>query len=182
MCVNGEISMDREDINNLFEQVKHEARELDIPVPENIIEEVFINKRPKKRFGCCHYKDGKFLIEISEFILKCSEDIVRGVLAHELLHTCKNCRDHGSTWKKYAGMMNEAYGYSIKRVSSFRDMGIDKQKETYEDRIKYIIKCNKCGKEYHRQRFTCVMKKINAYRCQCGGELSINIHNKATPH
>lgn len=165
--------MNQGDVNKLFEQVRKEARELNIPVPENIIEEIFINKRPKKRFGCCHFKDGKFLIEISEFILGCGEDKVRGVLAHELLHTCKNCCDHGNTWKKYARLINEAYGYDIKRVSSFEDMGIDKAENSCEDKIKYIIKCNKCGKEYPRQRFTCVMKKINAYRCQCGGTLTL---------
>lgn len=160
-------------VEQLFKQVINEAREIKIPVPENIVEEVFINKRPRKRFGCCHYKDGKFLIEISEFILKCSEDKIRSVLAHELLHTCKGCRNHGELWKVYANRMNVAYGYRIKRISSFEEMGLDETNDSPENKARYIIKCSKCGKEYPRQRFTCVMKKIKAYRCQCGGELSI---------
>ncbi|MBQ3185752.1 MAG: hypothetical protein IJB54_07225, partial [Firmicutes bacterium] len=80
-----------------------------------------------------------------------------------------------------AAMMNKAYGYDIKRVSSFEEVGLeetDRPEKTAN--IKYIIKCEKCGREYLRQRFTCVMQKIDAYRCQCGGKLSlIIIHDKA---
>lgn len=176
IAVNGKISMNREDINKLLEQVIQEARALKIPVPDHIIGEVYINGRPKKRFGCCRKKDGRFLIEISEFILSWEEDRVRGILAHEVLHTCEGCSNHGPLWKEYAERMNRRYGYQIKRVSSFEDMGIGEDLrpdcgKKQEDRIRYIIKCTKCGKEYPRQRFTCVMKKINAYRCQCGGKL-----------
>ena len=39
--------------------------------------------------------------------------------------------------------------------------------------IRYIIQCKKCGRQYPRQRFTCVMQKIDAYRCQCGGKLEV---------
>ena len=67
--------------------------------------------------------------------------------------------------------MNRKYGYNIKRTSTFEEMGIEEDRGG-ED-IKYIIKCNKCGKEYPRKRFTCVMQKINAYRCACGGKLTL---------
>lgn len=171
--------MDREKLNNVLKRVIQEARELDIPVPDNIIEEILVNKRPKKRYGCCHRKDGKYLIEISEFVLQCSEENIRGVLAHEVLHTCEGCRDHGAKWKEYAARMNQQYGYRIKRVLPLEEMGLSEENQrAQEEKARYIIKCTRCGKEYPRQRFTCVMKKINAYRCQCGGKL-IFIHNKA---
>lgn len=72
-------------------------------------------------------------------------------------------------------MMNESYGYNIKRTSTNEEMGIPQQGSSDENasKIKYIIKCQRCGREYPRQRFTCVMKKINAYRCSCGGKLSL---------
>lgn len=71
-------------------------------------------------------------------------------------------------------MMNEAYGYNIKRVNSFEEMGLAREAQDEDaGKIKYIIKCQCCGREYPRQRFTCVMKKINAYRCQCGGKLTV---------
>ena len=68
-----------------------------------------------------------FEIEVSRFLLDeagCSEKIVKGVLAHEVLHTCRDCYEHGMLWKSYAGQMNKAYGYQIKRVNSFAEMGM----------------------------------------------------------
>ncbi len=166
--------MVREDINKILKDVINEAQELKIPVPVNINEQVYINPRPKRRFGCCSTKGGKYIIEISEFILKARHDKVREVIAHEVLHTCRGCRDHGDRWKTYAKKMNQAYGYNIKRVSSFEEMGLEEiPRPPKEGAIKYIIKCDKCGKEYPRQRFTCVMQKIEAYRCQCGGKLTL---------
>lgn len=166
--------MVREDIDNILASVIKEAQAVKIPVPDNINKQVYINPRPKRRFGCCSTKGGKFCIEISEFLLKADPQKIRGVIAHEVLHTCRGCRDHGPRWKEYAIKMNAAYGYDIKRVSSFEELGLEAiERPDTESNIKYIIKCEKCGKEYPRQRFTCVMQKIDAYRCQCGGKLTL---------
>ena len=176
LFVNGEISMVREDIDNILREVIKEAKDLKIPVPDNINKQVYINPRPKRRFGCCSTKNGKHCIEISEFLLKAEAKKIRSVIAHEVLHTCRGCRDHGPRWKEYAARMKEAYGYDIKRVSSFEELGLETVLGSGEKaEIKYIIKCQKCGKEYPRQRFTCVMQKIDAYRCQCGGKLTLII-------
>lgn len=166
--------MDSEKINIIFKEIMKEAQDLKIPVPANIYKEITINPRPKKRFGCCKLKDGTFHIEISAFVLDTDEKKIREVIAHEILHACKGCQNHGIRWKEYAERMNAQYGYRIKRVSSFQEMGLEtEQEKDAQDKIKYIIKCQKCGREYPRQRFTCVMKKINAYRCQCGGKLTL---------
>ncbi len=169
--------MKHQDVNNSLIRVIKEAQELNIPVPDNIYREVIVNPRPKKRYGCCIKKDGKFQIEISEFILQCEPHKIRSVLAHEVLHTCKGCYDHGKIWKEYAEKMNKKYGYDIKRVTAPEEMGLEKQKEDTA-KIRYIIKCQSCGREYPRQRFTCVMKKINAYRCSCGGRLILKEINE----
>lgn len=163
--------MESEKIDLVLKEVIRKAREINIPVPDIISDKVIVNKRPKKRFGCCRKKDGMFFIEISEFILKCSDKKIEEVIAHEVLHTCPGCYEHGKKWKEFADSMNRRYGYNIKRTSTFEEMGIEEDRGG-ED-IKYIIKCNKCGKEYPRKRFTCVMQKINAYRCACGGKLTL---------
>lgn len=174
LFLNGEISMVREDVDKVLRDVIREAKAVDIPIPNNINKQVYINPRPKRRFGCCSTKGGKFYIEISEFLLKAKDEKIRGVIAHEVLHTCRGCRDHGTRWKEYADRMNKAYGYNIKRVSSFEEMGLETiERPDRDSNIKYIIKCEKCGMEYPRQRFTCVMQKIDAYRCQCGGKLTL---------
>ena len=168
--------MNQQDVNRALQEIINEAQGLHIPVPSNIHREVFINPRPKKRFGCCKKKDGKFLIEVSRFLLEGEERAIRSVLAHEVLHTCRGCYEHGARWKEYAARMNQAWGYQIKRTSSFGELGLPAGEESPEERaarIKYIIKCTRCGREYPRQKVTCVMKKINAYRCSCGGKLVI---------
>lgn len=171
--------MEKEKLDYVLKKVIKRAREINIPVPDNISEKVIVNKRPRKRFGCCRKKDGVFFIEISEFVLKCSDEKVEEIIAHEVLHTCKGCYEHGKKWKEFAEAMNLRYGYNIKRASSFEEMGIEEKPE--EESIKYIIKCSICGKEYPRKRFTCVMKKINAYRCACGGKLKLITIEKDRP-
>lgn len=165
--------MNKETLNAVLNEVIDEARELNIPVPHNISREIIINPRPRKRYGCCRRKGDKFTIEISSFILACQDKKIKGVIAHEVLHTCPGCYEHGSRWKEYAGRMNDKYGYNIKRTSSFEEMGLKEEAANQEDKIKYIIKCRKCGREYPRQRYTSVMRKINMYRCKCGGKLSV---------
>lgn len=164
--------MNNNDLNIILKEVTEEARELGIPVPFNIYPQISINGRPRKRYGCCRRDGGQFVIEISQFVLQCEADKVRQVVAHEVLHTCSGCYDHGAVWKKYADMMNEAYGYNIRRTTSREEMGLEPEAKN-EQNIKYVIKCRNCGREYPRRKFTCVMKKIKAYRCSCGGELYV---------
>ena len=170
--------VNKERLDILLQEVIQEARALKIPVSSTIEKNVIVNGRPKKRFGCCRKSRNGFEIEVSRFLLdeaRCSEKIVKGVLAHEVLHTCRDCYEHGMLWKSYAGQMNKAYGYQIERVNSFAEMGMAGREEKLAEsrHIRYIIQCKKCGRQYPRQRFTCVMQKIDAYRCQCGGKLEV---------
>ncbi len=170
--------VNKERLDTLLQEVIQEARALKILVPSSIEKNVVVNGRSKKRFGCCRKKAEGFTIEVSRFLLEaegCDEKIVKSVLAHEVLHTCPGCYEHGSRWKNHAAQMNRAYGYSIKRVNTFAEMGIPEREEELAGKrqIRYIIQCKKCGRQYPRQRFTCVMQKIDAYRCQCGGKLEV---------
>ena len=45
-------------------------------------------------------------------------------LAHEVLHTCPGCRNHGALWKEYAARMNGAYGYAISRTGTCEALGV----------------------------------------------------------
>ena len=101
--------VNKERLDILLQEVIQEARALKIPVPSTIEKNVIVNGRPKKRFGCCRKSRNGFEIEVSRFLLDeagCSEKIVKGVLAHEVLHTCRDCYEHGMLWKSYAGQMN----------------------------------------------------------------------------
>ncbi len=176
--------MDQIELNRNLKEVIKQAQDIGIPVPADICEEVDINPRPKKRYGCCRLKDGVYYIEVSKFILNCDPEKIRGVIAHEVLHACRGCYNHGNIWKKYAAMLNSAYGYNIKRTSSNEEMGLadaDGSRDSAagrktgpsSGRAKYIIRCRKCGREYPRQRCSPVVKNPKAYRCRCGGRLTV---------
>ena len=107
-------------IDDLLREVISEAKSLKIPISDNINKEVVINKRAKQRFGCCKMiKKGihkHFVIEISQRIVNCPNHIIKQILAHELIHTCDGCYNHGKLWKNYTSMMNDKYGYKINRT------------------------------------------------------------------
>ena len=135
--------MVKANLNDILKEVIKEARELKIPVPDSISEEIIINPRPRKWYGCCRKRAGEFTIEISEFVLGCEENKLRQIIAHEVLHTCRGCYDHGERWKTYANAMNKAYGYNIRRVSSLEELGISQEDSAgKEEKVKYIIISN----------------------------------------
>lgn len=191
--------MEQRALDEKLKFVIGQARELNIPVPYNISENVRVNPRPKRRFGCCRRNGDSFIVEVSGFIMECDESKIRNVLAHEILHTCPGCNNHGKIWKEYASAMNAAYGYHIKRTSSFDEMGLDDPAELAESAdgvhgsgnaatahrrsssVKYIIKCRKCGREYPRKKRSKVVKEIGSYRCSCGGRLTARKETIAIP-
>lgn len=172
MRENGEISMRSIDLNKLLKEVIREAREANIPVPFNIDKEIKINKRSRKRFGCCHKKNNMFQIEISEFLLEAPEEKIKEALMHEVLHTCDRCFNHGSLWKSYANKVNGLYGYNIRRITSYEYMNVTQPAANKDkEKIKYIIKCEKCGALIFREKRSRVVTQTNRYRCKCGGKL-----------
>lgn len=151
-------------INDLLKEVIGEAKKAGIPVGKNIAEEVYINSRAVTRIGACKTENKKgtkhFSIEIGSALLTSDEKTIKGVLAHEILHTCDKCNNHGSQWKKYAHILNETYGYNIKRTAEIKPA-----------KYKYKIYCKRCGQTVYRYRKTKVITNINDYRCKCGGKL-----------
>ncbi len=159
-----------------------------IPVSEHIDSEVVINKRAKSRFGCCKEiqtptlrsqdRDGegknneiRYTIEISKALLEAPTQSIKEVLAHEVLHTTPDGDKHTGIWKKYAAIMNQSYGYHIKRTLSPEALGVNLSK--VKAPAKYLIICKKCGMVQERSRVSRVIKQPSLYRCKCGGKLKI---------
>lgn len=163
--------MDKRDIDKVLASVIREAKAAGIPISNKIEEHVYVNPRPRRRFGCCKTVGGVFVIEISEFLLDADDMAIRSVVAHEVLHTAKKSFKHSDTWKEYAEIMNKKYGYNIKTTSKFEEMGLPEKSPL--GRKKYIIKCKSCGKEFPRIRMGAVAKNIDNYKCKCGGKLEI---------
>lgn len=133
-----------------------------------------INTRAKKRWGQCRIlPNGKsFEISISKRLLDDAlpDESAKSTIIHELLHTCKGCRNHGSEWKKLASVVNSELGYNIKRCTSPAEQGIFGEKAVKQ--AKYAVMCLKCGKIYERERKSGLIKNPHRYRCGiCGGKL-----------
>jgi len=154
------------DINQLLKEVIAEAKAIDIPVSDNISPNVVINRRAKTRFGCCKKLNGEFVIELSDRVTVAGEKVCKAVLAHEILHSCRGCINHGVRWKSYAEKMNAAYGYDISRTAKSEQLGVEKDYP-----VKYRFECERCQKVYERMRKSAFVKNYKSYRCRCGGKL-----------
>lgn len=157
-------------VDSLLQQVIAQAKRLGIPVSERILPHVLINKRATGRFGACfaNKRTGVFQIELSDILLRASEDACRQTLAHEVLHTCYGCQNHKKRWNRYAEMMNEAYGYQISRTDTPERLGVESKRV-----VRYMVACDNCGAEIPRARKSRVISHPEDYRCaKCGGHLS----------
>ena len=154
------------DCDALLKRVLWEAAELKIPVSGKISPHVKINGRAASRFGCCKYKEGSFCIEVARRVAEGPEESCRAVLAHEILHTCYGCRNHGQRWREYARRMGEAYGYVICRTSTNEELGVGEERP-----YKYVLQCKSCGAKFRRFRASSLTRFPERYRCKCGGKI-----------
>ena len=151
----------------LMAELEENLRELGIPLSRNIVPQVRINTRAKRRLGCCYYQDGVYAVEVSAALLEQPERL-RQTLVHELLHTCPGCRNHGKRWKSHAAQVNEAFGYSIERTVQLED---DESGPLRKETVKYVLDCQSCGIRISRTRMSKAVKSPWQYRCKCGGKL-----------
>ena len=159
----------KNDFDRLFAAVKQQAAAAGIPFAKNIDPHILINTRAKSRFGLCRKTPDGFVIELSAILLDAPELSCRQTLAHELIHTCRGCGDHGAQFKKYAAVMNRLYGYDIKRVHTADEMGVSIERR--EKAVNYIVQCQKCGAQIKRAKYSSVIAYPSRYTCLCGGRL-----------
>ena len=160
---------DTNDFDRLMLLVMKQAKAAKLPISANIDPHVRINTRAKKRFGQCTCRSGQYTIELSAILLNAPERSCCQTLAHELIHTCPGCGNHGDLFKKYAAIMNKRYGYSISRTNSPEEMGITAVRQ--EKTVNYILECQKCGQRITRMKLSPVIACPSRYRCRCGGSL-----------
>lgn len=145
----------------------------DCRIPYGKILEISVNHRAQ-RWGLCTRTPYGFKIQVNATLLdeRNGEDGLVNTILHELIHTCPDCMNHGTTWKNYAEIVRKKWGYNIKRTSSTEDKHVttgNLNRKTMTD--KYLIKCEKCGNEWRRKRWSGLCENVNRYRCSCGGKL-----------
>ena len=160
--------MEQNQLNELLARVIRDIRAVGIPVSPNIDPEVAVNRRARTRFGCCRREGDRYRIELSAAVLAAEEEKICRVLAHEVLHTCRGCANHGERWKSYSRRLNEVYGWGIRRADSFEGLGVEDEREA-----RYWVVCTACGKKIPRMKRSPLVDHPERYRCRCGGTLRV---------
>ncbi|HIT31234.1 MAG TPA: SprT-like domain-containing protein [Candidatus Enterenecus stercoripullorum] len=155
-------------LDALLSQVIAQAKALGIPVSPHISPRVRVNRRAKTRFGCCRTTWSGHTIEVAAALCGAQENAVRQVLAHEVLHTCPGCANHGPQWRCWAKQMNEAYGYHIQRTDSYQALGLSDPRP-----VRYLVVCQSCGHQIPRMKRSPLVDNPERYRCRCGGRLQV---------
>ena len=156
-------------VDSLLQTVIAQAIALDIPVSKKISPRVLINTRAKTRFGRCIISSfGGCTIEIAERVINGSEESCKAILAHEILHSCKGCRNHQALWKSYAHKMKAAYGYDIQRAHHNEALGLPDERP-----VRYRLQCQSCGTIITRMKKSPLIAHPEHYRCRCSGKLRL---------
>lgn len=156
------------DLDKMLAETIDLARSAKIPVSKKIDRHIYINTRRKTILGTCErQKNGEFRIVISSFVISSGEDEVRNVIAHEILHTCYKCANHGKLWKAYADRLGRAMGQKIERTGSCSEA------ESIKQNAPYILVCQNCGREFYRFRKSRLVTCPEKYRCVCGGKICL---------
>lgn len=164
------MAMEKQEIETYMDEVIRQCVALKIPISSHIDPNIIINKRARSRFAACRKKGNSFYtIEVGEALMKADEYSVKNILAHELLHTCYGCYNHGKRWKSYADKMNKTYGYRITTTTTYEALGLETPQR--EKTIRYIIVCQSCGHQFYRQKKSKLVTETSNYRCKCGGKL-----------
>lgn len=184
-----------EKLNKLYYECINELKDIKIDLSNRKqlgTIDIQISKRNNKRYGCCkqeqpdektayylrkkkYYKRfNKHTIEVSKWVMKLNDDIIKNTIIHELIHCLPDCNNHGREFKKYAKIINEKLGYNISRLGN-KEEDYKKSNLDYDYKEKeynYKIMCSNCKYIYYRQRLA--KNFLKKYRCgKCNGKLAL---------
>ena len=165
ICKNEKLKIATEDCLKMCDELQ---------IPYKKIRKVTINYRAKKRWGFCKQVDGQFNIEISNRLLNedADEKALKTTILHEILHTVPGCMNHGRAWKYYAGILNQKFGYNIKRTTSAKEKGVEDISVTLTPKHKFV--CQKCNAEVVRYKESKFTQNHTKYSCAvCGGRFKM---------
>lgn len=150
------------DLNTLLDEVLNELDTIGISINKANIS-IYSNPKFRKILGKCikTNDDEVFKIEISKLMLDTqSEFTVKNIIAHELIHTIKNCFNHGEFFSSLMSILNKVYSYQDEAC-----IEIDYNEQLIAH-FKYCLRCPKCGKTYVFDRKTDKVKFPSEYGCE----------------
>ena len=155
------------DFETMVNEVYISLRKRGIPIVNcpvtvsNRLKAVYGNTHCKVRFG-----ERSYYIQIASFLVEHgSENGIKSTIAHEYIHTCDGCMNHGKLWKHYASMVSDMY--DINRADTMENKGISQNvaNAIHNSSIKYIVKCGTCNHEWKYKRMCKTLKVLD--RCAC---------------
>ena len=160
------------DANKMLAKMIKEFEDSGIPIPAGKICPYVGNLQSTHAFGRCVKKpDDTFQILLNDCI-RDDEDQMRKTIAHELVHTCPGCFNHGNSFKHVALMVQIRLGIVVTRTSKIKEgssMDISRRMKA-----KYKITCTKCGTVSYRTRACALTKDPDKFQCsKCRGKLHV---------
>lgn len=103
------------DMRKVFLECVGEMKRAGIPVQNGKVSEIRAGNIEGDLRLCNDDGYYNFSIIVREDLLQdtCPLKELKEVIIQGLIHTCKRCLSHGKSWRKYAQMMDNAYGYSL---------------------------------------------------------------------
>ena len=142
-----------------------------VPYSENITSKVLLlSNRNKRTLGKCtkNRENTQFTISLNPKLENMSEQLIKDVLAHEIIHTAKGCFNHGYNFKNYMYRVNySCKNYNVETKTKSKEWEENKQ-------YKYKLTCKKCGEVIYRNKINREWAKLGLYsHGRCGGDLII---------
>lgn len=133
-----------------------------------------VNTTAKHRWGQCKclIPGEAYSISISQSLLEDDLDdmAAKNTIMHEILHALTRNTGHKGRWLQMANKVNcKLPQYTIKRTTSAEEKGIEEN--PFDSR--YVIRCNKCGKIYTRDRKCRLTENPEIFRCGRCNESSL---------
>jgi len=105
------------DLEKISLECMKEMKNVGIPVQDSRIKKIEPASLDCMGECECEYEGDGYLfgIKIKKELLYDTVEIMelKEVVVHELIHTCPRCISHGKTWRRYAKILNDTYGYSL---------------------------------------------------------------------
>ncbi len=175
MTIQTQAFKNQEDLMRFFEQIEKDCQEAGLEIQKAGFQ---INSRLKRSLGRCSKCSLKaknqelFSIEISLYVLTTQNlDLLRDVIAHELIHTIPGCYNHGPAFQEAANKLNAYYPklYNVQVETNLADYGLFASALN-----RYKIVCQHCQYTMYRQRMSKTLRHIDRYCCpMCHGPLEV---------
>lgn len=160
---------------NIFEEMIRQFTLAGIPLPLGKIDTRLHFSRSSTRLGSCRKERGMYKISLSVYILE-DKEAVQSTIAHELVHTCRGCMNHGSSFQRTGRMVETKLGIPVSSKASREESERSGIKDAYIKKARYRIRCRNCDAVLYRQKKSALVLNPDRYRCgKCGGRLSVEV-------